>query len=126
MVRLSKKGQIRTVEVLIAVIFTFFMLSFLTRTQDTAKSRDQNIFILDNLRKNNDFRQCVILENSTCVNSTLSAEMPAEYSYVFNISKDPDTMTALPVKKIFADSAMIAGNTTDYEPRIIRLYYWTK
>ena len=122
----SKKAFMKTLEVAIAVVMTFVFLTVFIPQYNTAQSRLQNEAVLSVLAKNAEFRACVISENISCINSSLSMALE-KYDYAINISKSPnDPATSLPQKRIFSESILIAGNSTLYEPKILRIYYWAK
>ena len=122
----SKNAFMKTLEVAIAIVMTFVFLTVFIPQYNTAQSRLQNEDVLSVLAKSPDFRACVISENISCINSSLSIALE-KYDYAINISKSAnDRVSGLPDKRIFSESIFIAGNSTLYEPRILRIYYWGK
>ncbi|MBI2574707.1 hypothetical protein HYV82_02370 [Candidatus Woesearchaeota archaeon] len=122
----SRKAFMKTLEVAIAVVMTFVFLTVFIPQYNTAQSRLQNEDVLSVLAKNAEFRACVISENISCINSSLSGALE-KYDYAINISKSAnDRVSGLPDKRVFSESVLIAGNSTLYEPRIVRIYYWGK
>ena len=120
-----KQGFLRTLEVVIAIAITFIFLTVFIPTNNLAKVRLQNLDLLSTFDNDEPFRYCVLTENVSCVNSTLSPYLQL-YDYTFNISASVNAHTSLPEKRIMAESAFIAGNSSLYSPRIIRLYYWSR
>jgi len=118
----------RTVEAIIAVFITFVFVIYFFPTEAATESRKPNLNLLPVLEKNDAFRRCIIEENTTCINATIEAILPGSYSYILNISENPNAeATGLPAdKRIYADSVYLVGNETDLHPRTIRLYYWGK
>lgn len=116
----------KTLEVAIAVVMTFVFLTVFIPQYSAAQSRLQNEDVLPSLAKNADFRACVISGNISCINSSLSRALE-KYDYAINISKGVnDRASGLPDKRVFSESMLIAGNSTLYEPRVVRIYYWGK
>ena len=120
----NKKAYMRTLEAVIAIALTFIFLVIFIPEYTLTKSSEKNTNVLPSLYKNSGFRECVILKNTSCVNQSLSKPL-AGYTYTFNISSNPsDQAPILPPKRVFSESAFIAGNSSTYKPAIIRLYYW--
>ncbi|MBU0758194.1 MAG: hypothetical protein KKF44_09055 [Nanoarchaeota archaeon] len=126
--KLSKKAYLKTVEVMIAIVFAFtFLLYFLPKfagVQNVEKSEN----VLKHLEHDNVFRDFVI-SNTGCINKTdnssvisqIEEYLPDVYDYRFCIN---DRIYDLPPKKVLIDTVFIAGNLSDYSPSVVRLYYW--
>lgn len=122
----GKKAYLRTLEAIIAVFITFFFLIYIMPTRTVSTSNEENLYILDELAKNLAFKNCVLTQDVSCINLTIDESLPNQYNFMFNLSSDPNVAISLPAKRIFADSAFISGNSTQYKPVIIRLYYWSR
>lgn len=123
----NKKGFLRTTESILAIAISFvFLIAFLPTnsvTQSSVGSED----ILIPLRTNAAFRACVIAKNIACINSTLDARVENIFSFNFNLSTDPNVeITGLPDKQIVANSLFVAGNITQNQTIILRLFYWPR
>ena len=113
-------------EALMAMGMTLVFMTIFFLQHNTADARFVNEDILTTLSKDTDFRACVYSENSTCINYTLTKNLP-EYDFAFNISKRTgDQPNGLPQEKIFSESILVASNSSTYRPRILRIYYWQK
>ncbi|MCP3686594.1 MAG: hypothetical protein GY861_28480 [bacterium] len=122
----GKKGYLRTIEAVIAVMMTFVLLTFFLPQSDPSDS-PENFHILATLGKSADFRSCVVLMNTSCINQSIDERLEDSYAYLFNISEDVNVDVAgLPSKRVYSDSVLVAGNTTDRETKVVRLFYWTK
>ena len=123
----DKKGVFRTLEALIAIFITFlFLIVFIPmqreRAQPTAPPN-----VLADLRDNDDFRNCVIQKNETCINQSIDRNLEDSYDFKFNLSDNPNAgAPALPQKQVYANSIFIAGNATNSTRTIVRLYFWAK
>ena len=122
----NKKAYMRTLEVFMAVLITFIFVIYVVPTYYRERAPETGINILNSLEDN--LRDCA---NTSCVENAINSfdsDFGKKYNYIINISSDVNTVVSgLPAaKKIFSDSVFIAGNSTSYDPRIIRLYYWYK
>ncbi len=123
-----KKAFLKTVEAVIAIFISLLFLTIVIPHRNPAdSSRSESIKLLDTLKENENFRNCILTGNRTCINATIRANLENRFDFTFNISSDPDTKISLPARQIvFAEGIMVAGNSTDYNPRILRVYYWIR
>ena len=124
---MNKSGIFRTIEAFIAIFITFgFLIVFLPQQRDQSQhAAPRNP--LEPLGDNLQFRTCIILQNTTCINQSIGKNVPDTYSYVFNLSDNPNAVVnGLPNKRVYSNSLFIAGNTTNATHWIVRLYLWTK
>ncbi|MBI2550599.1 hypothetical protein HYV83_05495 [Candidatus Woesearchaeota archaeon] len=125
--KINKKGVFRTLEALIAIFITFLFLLVFIPQQRELSVPETPPNILAGLRDNEDFRNCIILKNQTCINQTLDKNLEDKYDFKFNLSEDPHvSISGLPQKRVYANSIFIGGNTTNSTSLIVRLYFWTK
>ena len=123
----NKQGVFRTLEALIAIFITFlFLIVFIPlqreRAQPTAPPN-----VLAGLMDNDEFRNCIIQKNQTCINQSIGNNLDDSYDFLFNLSDNPYAgAPALPEKKVYANSMFIAGNVTNSTRTIVRLYFWAK
>lgn len=123
----DKKAVFRTLEALIAIFITFLFLMIFMPQQRELAAQDSPDNVLATLADNDAFRNCAIMFNYTCVNQTIDSQLSQLYDFKTNISEKPDSaVTGLPEKRVYANSMLIAGNTTNSTTLIVRLYYWTK
>ena len=124
----GKEGIFRTLEALIAIFITFlFLLIFIPQIRErTAPQATQNV--LATLRDNDDFRNCVIQKNQTCLSQFIERSLEGKYEFKINVSDNPNAAVAgLPQqKRVYANSLFISGNTTNSTRQVVRLYFWTK
>ena len=75
-----------------------------------------------------------MLNDSRCIDADaeIRAYLPArfKYSYEFSILNISDIGKApenLPSgKTVYAETLFIAGNNSQYEPKVLKLYYWDR
>jgi len=119
----DKKAYLRTLEVFMAFLATFIFVIYVVPTYVTGDAPAESINLLTPLA--NDLREC---GNASCVESIITdfdPDFARRYDYKINISTNLNAVvTGLPRKNIYTDSVYMAGNITNYSPRIIRLYYW--
>ena len=123
-----KKAFLRTAEAVIAIVITFTLLTVMLRQETVTETRRPPENILYLLKEDPDFRTCVEIRNTACINQSINSQMPDNYDFTFNISEDPNAAVSagLPSKRIFADAVLLTGNTTNSTTRIVRLFYWTR
>lgn len=123
----NKKGFLKTVEAALAVALTLgILLVIMPHASSPEQSQKENI--LASLQYNDGFRNCAIAENLSCVNQTVFGNLPSMYkeSYAVNLTKDANFIPELPGNKaVKVEAAFIAGNLTDYNPIIVKLFYWS-
>ena len=121
----NKKGYLRTLEVVFAVLLTFIFIIYMLPTYITAGGAEESLDVLSPIKTN--IRNCF---STTCVETAIidfEANFANKFNYVINISDSSDIIVSgLPNERVFADSVFIAGNSTSYNPRIIRIYYFTR
>ncbi len=121
----NKKAYLRTIEVVIAVLATFMFVVYVMPTYVTGETPAESVDLLISIADN--IRDC---QNISCVDSAVSSFDPVfvkRYDYIINISSDPNAIVSgLPRKDIYIDSVYIAGNISNYDPKIIKLYYWER
>ena len=124
---MDKKAVFRTLEALIAIFITFLFIFVFIPQQRELSVPETPPNILAGLRDNEDFRNCVIQKNSTCINQTLDRNIEDKYDFKFNLSENANTViSGLPQKRVYANSIFIGGNTTNATRIIVRLYFWVK
>lgn len=122
----SKDGVFKTLEAFIAIFITFFFLIVFLPQQREQALPQAPPNPLAGLMDNEDFRNCAITLNYTCVNQTIGKQLDNRYSFRVNVSEKMDSILPdLPQKRVYANSMFIAGNTTNGTSFIVRLYYWT-
>lgn len=127
MKKADKQGIFRTLEALIAVFITFLFLMVFIPTQRERAQPTAPPNVLADLRDNDDFRNCVIQKNETCINQSVDRNLADSYDFKFNLSNNPyASAPALPQKKVYANSMFLVGNTTNSTTFIVRLYFWAK
>ena len=122
----GKQAFLRTAEAVIAIAISLVFLTLLIPGFNPAQANQKNENVLEGLARDVNFRQCILQENRTCLNQSIYPSL-SEYHYEINISTNVnDKPASLPAKKIFSESIMVAGNSTLYNPRILRIYYWDR
>ena len=118
---MKKKAFTKTMEVILALALSFLFLTFIVKPYIPKKQLTTADY-LDELKDDSVFRNCVLSENTTCINSSLTTIIPTKYIYTFSINT---TNVTLPEDKdIFVNSLFVAGNLTCYQPKTLWLWYW--
>lgn len=124
---MDKSGVFKTLEALMAIFITFlFLLVFIPQQREQA-TRQAPPNALVGLAGNDDFRNCAITRNFTCINQTIDKQLEDKYDFRVNISESQNAiLPLLPQKRIYANTLFIAGNMTKATTRIVRLFFWEK
>lgn len=114
-------------EAFIAIIITLIFIVFILARQNTAEVERSPLDILGAVSQDDAFRNCVLGRDVACINGTLEGIMPNRYEYLYNLSADPRTvLQGLPAQRVFVESYLFAGNDSDYDPVVMRLFYWQR
>lgn len=106
-------------------IILFFVLTFLPNVPETGQR--EVIGFLASLGSDDEFRNCVVAKNSTCISQTIDTNLPDNYEFSYNISTDATAeITGLPNVAIFSESLYLAGNITHSTVTIVRVFYWNR
>ena len=123
---MNKKGYIKTIEAMIAVVMTFAVMTYILPSNENSQSIDAKK-ILITLSEKDDFRElainltsCVNNEANTTLNNLINNELSG-YSYTLCPSEIKPT---LPRKNVNAESYYLMPKYSNQEPKLIRFYYW--
>lgn len=126
---LGKKGFLRTLEALVAAVLAIIVLFALLSKSVPSNQDLPSTDVLEKLSFDNDFRNCALDNNLSCVNSSVYEFLPTLYkdSYSLHLSNNASFIpNNLPEdRRVYANSLFIAGNLTDINPVIVKLYYWS-
>jgi hypothetical protein len=120
-----KKAFIKTIEILLVIVFTTIFLMALLQ-QQFSPSLDENKNYLSELEENQDFR-AYLSQNTGCFDSEstnsgyIRQYLPQRFDYTLCIGASPDS---LPNKEVYVNSMFFSGNMTETQLKKIRLYYW--
>ncbi len=121
---MNKKGFMKTVEVFIAILVTFtFILAVLPK--QVPDINDQSIFRLKNIDEDDTFRNCVLRDDSACINTTLDELLEGRFLYEYEIYESGKVShLVVDENEVRTYSWFYAGNYTLYQPTIFKLFYW--
>lgn len=123
----NKQGVFRTIEAFIAIFITFIFLTIFIPQQREQAAFQTPANVLAALRGNDNFRNCIIQQNFTCINQTVDRNLEDKYEFKVNLSVNPNAaIRGLPTTRVYANSMFVAGNTTNSTSLIVRLYFWAK
>ena len=129
----NKKAYIRTFEAIAAIILVLLVITYLARdiNKDPSIPKDIKLFqgaFISEIYNNESKRSCVLIQDLKCLNFTNF--IPKNLEYNLTICKSPcDTplYIGLPERKtVYAKSFVVAANATDYNPKLVSLYVWSK
>jgi len=127
-----KKAFLKTAEVLLAVVIgaTFLIYVF---PSSLTRAEQEPLAILSNLEYNDEFRHDLML-NKSCIDADAEIRkyLPARFKYsyefsILNISELNKVPEDLPEdRRIYVESVFVAGNNSEYDPKVLKLYYWSR
>lgn len=123
----GKKAYLKTLEVVIAMVFTFaFVLYLMPNTQNTLEEDAKDILIT--LIQNEEFKtyavnisSCVYKNQNTSINSILDVELKSYLNYSIC---PKGVLPVTPRKHVNVESLYLTGNITAQQNKVIKLYYW--
>ncbi|PIN69938.1 hypothetical protein COV93_03490 [Candidatus Woesearchaeota archaeon CG11_big_fil_rev_8_21_14_0_20_43_8] len=121
----SKKGFVKTIEVIIAIVMSFVFLVLILPTE-TQKSYQESLQILPSFADDDEFRNCVIGLNDGCISQFIDPLMPPYLGYEILITTDPDEMINIADRQVQVETHIFAGNITTFSPTVLKLFYWEK
>lgn len=138
-IKMNKKGWIKTLEAVIAIILIMGFILIITPKHEIGEEIPENVkvaqeFILEEVLYNETFRNCVInAKTGSCkkdggckedLNNFIAENVPAGYDYECEICISGSCI-ALPTetleKSVYVNNVFIAEG-----PRIFRIYFWRK
>lgn len=131
MVKINKRGYIRTLEAVAAILIIYiFTTSIISRNVIKEASVPKDIeltqkSILNEIESSPYYRNCVLSNNLNCVDNLLKITINNRYGYNFslcsnNICKIPST----PEKEVYLRSLIISANLTNYNTTSVNIYIW--
>ena len=127
----NKKGYFQIIEILLAVMLAFFVISFVYTHQARAAIQ-KPVDLFPEAMLTSSTRQVILEHNSTAVGKLINSSYPefaAAYDYALTFNR---LLTGLETKEyagttqMSAYSVFVAGNGTAYEPTILRVYFWKR
>jgi len=139
---MNKKGFVRTLEAVIAVIIVFTIIVMLAPEKNRPEKETPEIikqtlaFLLEQITSNEAYKACVkksaaapgeckaVCPPPADIDSFVKNNIPARYDYRCEICLSASTCSGpLPLgKSLYTDSKLIAADP----PRVIRLIFWEK
>jgi len=146
---LNKKGYIRVLESVLAVLIIFaviFFLSYKVQKQDisipSVVESSQN-FILEVVSINETLRSCIIQPyTGNCIHadfeygsiecgdifaSTINSNLPRGYEYACEVCRGPLSCLSgepIPLESVYTKAKFFAVDNEEVKEKVLRLYYW--
>lgn len=128
------RGQLYTLESIIAILMMFFIIVFLFQNpQSSPEFQEINYKLkayngLKSLEKTSELRRYVSNDNATAINESLDPFIPSFLSRAVVIFNDTSNITEKPsftnIDDSISVSYFLAGDVDDYKPRDVRIYMW--
>ncbi len=131
----NKKGWMRIMEAVLAILLLTSLLFVIYAGQKTKVSQSTQIYnfeynLLNNLAENDSLRNAVLSENRIVVDRYFNKTIPFELNSSFKIcGLVEDCLWAegdLPFVSVYVVDRVISGNLTFYDPKKLRLAVWYK
>jgi hypothetical protein len=119
----NKKGVIRIVEVIIAIVITLMFFMFVG-ARNTVPLEDDYSLVFENLDSDDSLRNCVVGLNETCASSIVDSYIPAIYE--FEVDLHENESISVEDKRVYLKSQFFSGNLTLYSPVRLDIYYWIR
>lgn len=127
MVIMDKKAMLKTAEALIAIVISLVFVVLVFSRAPLGGPMEKKLDVLHQLQGDHGFRNCAAAGDTGCIRDYVNESIPLVYDFYVDISSQPSSRpSGLPDTGIYLESLSIAGNITDYNPNVIRLYYWYK
>jgi len=128
------KGQLYTLESVIAILMIFFIIIFLFRNPPSSPEFEKINYKskaydgLKTLEETGELRKDVDNNNTTAINESLNPYIPSFLSRAVVIFNDTSNLTTKPslanISESISVSYFLAGDIDDYKPRDVRVYIW--
>jgi hypothetical protein len=134
----NKKGYIKTIEAVIAILIILGFIYVVTPKQNLPKeTTPQNIesaedFIINQVLYNSTYRDCVINDNRLCIDNFIKKNTPFGCYYQFEMCNTSTSCLqelgiVLPIdKSIYSKNVLISQENNQIKPKVFRVYMWEK
>lgn len=131
---LNKKGWIRIVEAVVAIMLlagflTFILVSRNNKTDLNDYAYNIETSIVRDISMNDSLRTDILSNNTLNVNSYIQGRIPATFNFSSRICTLEEVCgcTNCPLDKdVYADSAFISSTISSYKPVQFKLFIWGK
>lgn len=119
----------KTMEALLAIIITAIFVILLIPQMRVSEVKDDRVYILDKLEKDNEFRINAITTADACYNKSsnniltqkIGSYLLDDYEFKLCLNNKATNFTE---ERAYLDSVFIVGNMTNFSFKEVRLYYW--
>ena len=128
------KGQLHTLESIIAILMMFFIIIFLFQNPPSSPEFEKINYklkaynALEALEKTGELRRYVSDNNATAINVSLNPYIQTFLSRAVVILNDTSNVTEKPnltnITESISVSYFLSGDIDDYKPRDVRVYMW--
>ncbi len=128
----NKKGFIKTLEAIVAIIILIVFISVFIRRDEIIKKDDEKSIVasslLSEIQDNDILRGCVLIKDKNCIDNYLNESITNRYYYNFSICDLGGSclVPSLPKTDVYVKSIVVSSNLTTKESRIIRVYLWNR
>jgi hypothetical protein len=149
---MNKKGFIRTLEAVVAIILIFSFIFFILPKQIDIETRiPENVqlsqqFILNEIMYNSTFRDCIFdynlqgetgtncqaisdASNNCDINTFITRQLPFNYDFACEVCNQVATCIGEDVpfdKSVYANSIFLVRDPPSNSPKVLRVYVWQK
>ena len=133
--RKNKKGWLRIVEAVVAVLIISSVLVFLSLKKTEKADISQELYnlessVLNNLESNESVRAAILINNEAFVKKFTESEVQDTFNFTIKICDVADICPLPNIKDInkdvYVDERIISSNLSVYKPRKIKLFLWER
>jgi hypothetical protein len=134
MKRMKKKGWLRIMEAVIAILIVFGVVIYVVSKQNYTPDRTQEIYekadyVLEIISKNDTLRQMFIDDQKDKLEQEISKLMPASWNFSTCIVSNILLICSTPTprdKEVYVKEVLIVSTIQKYSPKKLRLFIWMK
>jgi hypothetical protein len=130
----DRKAWLRIVEAFLAILIIFGAVLVILAKQDPKADIGEGVYerqrqILEIISKNDSLRSSIIAEDNSKVNAAISTMIPPSWNFAINIC-NLDNICPNPGsyenKDVYATEVVITSTLTQYSPKKLRFFVWSK
>jgi len=115
-----------TFEVFLVAAFVALFLFFLHLKPELFAAGDMDVNLIETLKYDNEFRACIARNDNTCIKERADFLLQ-DRPIVLRMSRDFKDLRPSDLPSHFIEEEFfVAGNSTIYNPVLVKAYYWDR
>jgi len=132
--KMNKRGWLRIVEAVIAILIIIGSVLVILSRQGTQSNVENEIYqkqkqVLDMISENNSLRGDILIGDNSEVNNAIKNFIPTSWDYSTNIC-EPTEVCPNPIgiydKEVYVSEKLITSTLTENNPKKLKLFVWIK